>query len=204
MISVGASAAALRTRRYSDNGNPATFAQRLLIAGGFAVAISVALAHLRVRRFARRHPAGRVPGGSGAQPAHRDLPPEGNAENLIVSPINPEGANLQPGSLTGAEAGEVGRLPEVKRNSLQRPEHRTVHRSGGEQRGAQRVAERPVRQLELSATATPRGGSPASARRSGPRRTRRCGAALPSGGSVASGLRRIGHQCVDRLGQTGF
>lgn len=92
----------------------ATFAQRLLIAGGFRrVAISVAPLISAFGGLHGRHPAGRVPGGSGAQPAHRDLPPEWQCREPDRHPINPEGANLQPGSLTGAEAGEVGRLPEV-------------------------------------------------------------------------------------------
>jgi hypothetical protein len=30
-----------------------------------------------------------------------------------LNPINPEGADLQPGSITSSDAGEVGRLPEV-------------------------------------------------------------------------------------------
>ena len=48
-----------------------------------------------------------------ASPAISNAANSSRATNPIVSPINPEGANLQPGSLTGAEAGEVGRLPEV-------------------------------------------------------------------------------------------
>ncbi|HPX36009.1 MAG TPA: intersectin-EH binding protein Ibp1 [Mycobacterium sp.] len=91
----------------------ATFAQRLLIAGGFAVAISVAPL---VSAFGGSHaatPLAECPVGQELNPLTATCHPSGNAENPIVSPINPEGANLQPGSLTGAEAGEVGRLPEV-------------------------------------------------------------------------------------------
>jgi hypothetical protein len=39
--------------------------------------------------------------------------PDVQAPEPVANPINPEEAQLQPGSITSSETGEVGRLPEV-------------------------------------------------------------------------------------------
>lgn len=88
-------------------------AQRLLIAGGFALAISAAPLVAALAGSSHSTPLAECPAGQELNPLTATCSPSGNAEDAIVSPLNPEGADLQPGSLTGGEPGEVGRLPEV-------------------------------------------------------------------------------------------
>ena len=90
-----------------------TFAQRLLLAGGFSVAIAAAPLVTAFTGEIDSTPLAECPAGQTLDALTATCHPESAAPNPIVSPINPEGATLQPGSLTGAEPGEVGRLPEV-------------------------------------------------------------------------------------------
>lgn len=94
-----------------------TFAQRLLIAGGFAVAASAGpvIAALAT-------PAGP------ADPALAQCPPgqvlnvnsgacepvtDSGAAPTTTNPIEPGITDLQPGSLTESSAGNLGQLPEI-------------------------------------------------------------------------------------------
>lgn len=93
----------------------ATFANRLLLAGGFAIAAAAAPALIALGT-----PAGPAapaladctdtemmdPVTGACQPLTDVAPPTQN-------PINPEGAQLQPGGLTEGTAGDVGELPAV-------------------------------------------------------------------------------------------
>ena len=90
-----------------------TFAQRLLLAGGFAVAMSAAPLVAALTGQTSSTPLAECPSGQVLNPLTATCHPESAAPAPVVSPLNPEGANLQPGSLTGTEPGQVGRLPEV-------------------------------------------------------------------------------------------
>lgn len=93
-----------------------TLTNRVLVAGGFAVA--VAAAPVVVALSATATPAGPAlaecpptevfdPISGACQPIQDVAPPTQN-------PINPEGAGLAPGAITeGTGTGSVGQLPEV-------------------------------------------------------------------------------------------
>jgi hypothetical protein len=92
-----------------------TFAQRLLIAGGFAVAVSAAplVAALAT-------PAGPAAPALAQCPPNEVLDPNSGACKPIsdvapqtTNPIEPGVTDLQPGSLTESGAGNVGQLPEI-------------------------------------------------------------------------------------------
>ena len=88
--------------------------RRLLLAGGFALAVVAPIGAIAAYQGGSVLPAvascpeGEVLDGvtGGCVPATDDAP-------ATLNPINPEGADLQPGSITSSDAGDVGRLPEV-------------------------------------------------------------------------------------------
>lgn len=93
----------------------AAVTRRLLLAGGFVLAAAAPIAAAvavhdagPALRSVASCPEGEVlDTASGAcQQVSDDTP-------TTFNPINPEGAQLQPGSITSSEAGQVGRLPEV-------------------------------------------------------------------------------------------
>jgi hypothetical protein len=92
-----------------------TFAQRLLIAGGFAVAVSAA-----PMVAALATPAGPAAPALAQCPPNEVLDPNSGACKPIsdvapqtTNPIEPGVTDLQPGSLTESGAGNVGQLPEI-------------------------------------------------------------------------------------------
>ncbi len=92
-----------------------TFARRLLIAGGFAVAVSAAPLF-----GALGTPAGPPAPALAQCPPNEVLDPNSGACKPIsdvapqtTSPIEPGITDLQPGALTESGAGNVGQLPEV-------------------------------------------------------------------------------------------
>jgi hypothetical protein len=90
-----------------------TFAQRLLLAAGFAVAISAAPLVSAFAAHTGPVPLAECPTGQTLDALTATCRPESEAPAPVVSPLNPEEANLQPGALTASEPGQVGRLPEV-------------------------------------------------------------------------------------------
>lgn len=93
-----------------------TFANRLLLAGGFAVAVAAAPV---VATLA-------TPSGP-ASPAVAECPPNEVLDSVSgacrpvtdpaaapsLNPVDPGITNLQPGGITSGQTGDVGRLPEV-------------------------------------------------------------------------------------------
>ncbi len=88
--------------------------QRLLIGGGLAL---VAVAPIAV--VAAAHGAGPVLPAVASCPDDQILDSNGVCQpaTAVVAPtfdpINPEGAQLQPGAITSSDPGRVGQLPEV-------------------------------------------------------------------------------------------
>lgn len=88
--------------------------QRLLVAGGFAV---VAIAP--IAGVAAAHGAGPALPAVASCPDDQILDSNGvcqPATDVVAptfNPIDPEGAQLQPGAITSSEPGRVGQLPEV-------------------------------------------------------------------------------------------
>lgn len=93
--------------------------QRLLIAGGFAVAAIAPIAGVSAAHGAgpalpavASCPDDQILDSSGVcQPVTDVVAPTVVAPTF--DPINPEGAQLQPGAITSSEPGRVGQLPEV-------------------------------------------------------------------------------------------
>lgn len=92
-----------------------TFAHRLLVAGGFAVAVSSAplLAALA-------SPAGPALPATASCPMNEVLDPVSGACKPVTdqtgqnfNPVDPGITGLQPGSVTSGQAGDVGQLPEI-------------------------------------------------------------------------------------------
>lgn len=88
--------------------------QRLLLAGGFALAVTtaplaIALSTPKVQApVVASCPAGEVQNtATGACKPITDQPPS------TFNPINPEKAKLQPNEITSSISGDVGSLPEV-------------------------------------------------------------------------------------------
>ena len=88
--------------------------QRLLVAGGFAV---VAIAP--IAGVSAAHGAGPALPAVASCPDDQILDSNGvcqPATDVVAptfNPIDPEGAQLQPGAITSSEPGRVGQLPEV-------------------------------------------------------------------------------------------
>ena len=90
-------------------------AQRLLLAGGFAVAASAAPILIAVAT-----PAGpaapalaQCPSTEVLDPASGACKPVSDQTPTTLNPVDPGIANLQPGGITSSQAGNVGKLPEV-------------------------------------------------------------------------------------------
>ncbi len=89
-------------------------ARRLLLAGGFALAVAAPIGAIAVHDG--RAPVSAVAAcaeGEALDTATGECLPIADQAPATSNPINPEGANLQPGSITSTDPGEVGRLPEV-------------------------------------------------------------------------------------------
>ncbi|HPX37125.1 MAG TPA: intersectin-EH binding protein Ibp1 [Mycobacterium sp.] len=91
-----------------------SFTQRVLIAGGFALAVTAAPLVAVATSHGTGTPLAACPAGevqdqaSGACKPVTDKPSEQG-----VSPINPEQVPLQPNEVTSSRQGDVGSLPEV-------------------------------------------------------------------------------------------
>lgn len=92
--------------------------QRLLLAGGFALAVSAA----PLVAVVAGHPAGPLPSVAAcpagevqdqASGACKPVTDKTTGEPGTVNPINPENVPLQPGEVTSSRPGDVGSLPEV-------------------------------------------------------------------------------------------
>ncbi len=88
--------------------------RRLLLAGGFALVVAAPIGASAATDHGSALPAvASCPQGEIVDPdTGRCMPGEG-VSPVTLDPINPEGAPLQPGSITSSQPGEVGRLPEV-------------------------------------------------------------------------------------------
>lgn len=91
-------------------------AQRLLIAGGLAVALSVAPL-VAAAVSAPGSPAGPAlatcPPGEVLDTASGACKPNTVPTSTVPNPLNPEKVALQPGEITSSLPGDVGTLPEV-------------------------------------------------------------------------------------------
>ncbi|MGI9161365.1 MAG: intersectin-EH binding protein Ibp1 [Mycobacterium sp.] len=90
--------------------------QRLLLAGGFTLAVAAAPLMVAVSS----HPAGPLPAVAACPTGEVQDPASGackpttdNTTQPGVNPINPENVPLQPNELTSSRQGDVGSLPEV-------------------------------------------------------------------------------------------
>lgn len=94
-----------------------TFAQRLLIAGGFAVAVSAAplLAALATPSAPAAPALAQCPPNEVLNPNSGACEPvtDASAAPTTTNAIEPGITDLQPGSLTESGAGNVGQLPEI-------------------------------------------------------------------------------------------
>lgn len=94
-----------------------TFAQRLLIAGGFAVAVSAAplVAALATPSAPAAPALAQCPPNEVLNPNSGACEPvtDASAAPTTTNAIEPGITDLQPGSLTESGAGNVGQLPEI-------------------------------------------------------------------------------------------
>ena len=89
-----------------------TVSRRMLATGGFAAAVAAPVI-AGLLGGAPATPLAYCPEGQELDPASGACRPLTDLAPQTLNPINPENAVLQPGSITSAEPGEVGRLPEV-------------------------------------------------------------------------------------------
>ena len=88
--------------------------RRLLLAGGLALAVAAPIGAIAANEGASVLPAlASCPDGEVLDEATGGCLPATDQAPTTFNPINPEGANLQPGAITSSDAGEVGQLPEV-------------------------------------------------------------------------------------------
>lgn len=80
---------------------------------GFALALAVAPIVVAVTHQAPSATLAQCPPGQSLDVMTGACHPDSEAPEPVNNPINPEEAQLQTGSITSAETGEVGRLPEV-------------------------------------------------------------------------------------------
>lgn len=91
-----------------------TFAHRLLVAGGFAVAVSAApLVAAIVTSAGPGSPLAQCPATEVLDPASGACKPITDRTEPSFNPVDPGISGLQPGEVTSGQVGEVGRLPEV-------------------------------------------------------------------------------------------
>lgn len=90
-------------------------AQRLLLAGGFALAVSAApLTAALTTAGPSLQPSATCPSGEVLDQASGACKPTTDKTTEPgVNPINPENVPLQPGEVTSSRPGDVGSLPEV-------------------------------------------------------------------------------------------
>lgn len=89
-----------------------TFVRRLLLTGGFAAIVAApVLAGLVGGQPST--PLAYCPEGQELDPTSGACRPLTDVAPPTLNPLNPENADLQPGSITSSEPGELGRLPEV-------------------------------------------------------------------------------------------
>ena len=94
----------------------APFTHRLLLTGGFAVAVAAAPIVAALSGAVQQPsstPLADCPPGQSLDVLSDSCKPDSEVPGPIENPINPENEQLQTGSITGSQPGEVGRLPEV-------------------------------------------------------------------------------------------
>jgi len=105
-----------RSRTESNAMTLRTPTQRLLVAGGFTLAISAApiVAALAASATGPVMPAvATCPTGETLDTASGACKPNTDQTVPTPNPIEPGATSLQPNSITGSQPGNVGRLPEV-------------------------------------------------------------------------------------------
>ncbi|MCB1266179.1 MAG: intersectin-EH binding protein Ibp1 [Mycobacterium sp.] len=88
-------------------------AQRLLLAGGFAVAALAAPILISAASTATPPGVFACPSGEVLDTASGACKPLTDQTPTTLNPIEPGAVKLQPNAITSAETGNVGRLPEV-------------------------------------------------------------------------------------------
>lgn len=92
-----------------------TVTHRVLVAGGFAAAVSAAplVAALAVAVGPASPALASCPATEVADPVSGACKPLTDVTEPSLNPVDPGITGLEPGSVTSGKAGEVGRLPEV-------------------------------------------------------------------------------------------
>jgi len=92
-----------------------TLTSRLLVAGGFAVAIAAApvVVALSTPAGPASHALAECPSTEIVDPTTGECVPDLVGPQAPVNPIDPESAQMQPGAITQGMPGETGQLPEV-------------------------------------------------------------------------------------------
>lgn len=101
----------------TSSASATSVARRLLLAGGFVVALSAAPLVAATVSAPTPAPAGPAvatcPTGEVLDPASGACKPATMPTTPVPNPINPEKVALQPGEITSSLPGDVGSLPEV-------------------------------------------------------------------------------------------
>jgi hypothetical protein len=88
--------------------------RRLLLAGGFALAVAAPIGAIAAYDGGSVLPAvASCPEGEVLDEVTGGCLPATGPTPTTFNPINPEGADLQPGAITSSDPGEIGQLPEV-------------------------------------------------------------------------------------------
>jgi hypothetical protein len=92
-----------------------SFAHRLLIAGGFAVAVSAApvVAAVATQAGPALPALAQCPAGEILDSVSGACKPVTDPSAVGLNPVDPGITGLQPGGITSGQAGDVGQLPEV-------------------------------------------------------------------------------------------
>jgi len=93
--------------------SPSTLAQRLLLAGGFALAAAAVPLTVGLSATADPSSVATCPPGETLDTASGACKPGTDTTAPTLNPLNPENAALQPEELTSATDGDVGELPKV-------------------------------------------------------------------------------------------
>ena len=90
-----------------------TLTQRLVLAGGFALAVAAVPLTLGHPAPAELPAVASCPPGETLDTASGACKPATDTTAPTLNPLNPENAELQPGGITSATEGDIGELPKV-------------------------------------------------------------------------------------------